>query len=77
MSVQKVGARVHPGATIHADEARGWNALHDRYLTKRIDHGQCYSDGEACTNQAERFFSRLRRAEIGTHHHISGLYLYA
>jgi ISXO2-like transposase domain len=26
--------------------------------------------GDACTNQAESFFSRLRRAEIGTHHRI-------
>ena len=26
----------------------------------------------ACTNQAESFFSRLRRAEIGMHHHIAG-----
>jgi hypothetical protein len=28
-------------------------------------------------NQAESFFSRLRRAEIGTHHHISGRHLSA
>jgi len=26
---------------------------------------------------AESFFSRLRRAEIGTHHHIAGPYLAA
>jgi hypothetical protein len=26
---------------------------------------------------AESFFSRLRRMEIGTHHHISGVYLSA
>ena len=32
--------------------------------------------GIACTNQAESFFSRLRRAEIGTHHHIRGRYLH-
>ena len=50
---------------------------YDRFLTKRINHEECYSDGEACTNQAESFFSRLRRVEIGTHHHISGRYLYA
>jgi hypothetical protein len=25
-----------------------------------------------CTNQAEEYFSRLRRAEIGIHHHIAG-----
>jgi len=30
----------------------------------------------ACTNQAESFFSRIRRAEIGHYHHISGPYLH-
>lgn len=30
-----------------------------------------------CTNQAESYFSRLRRMEVGTHHHIAGPYLYA
>jgi hypothetical protein len=29
----------------------------------------------ACTNQAVEYFSRLRRAEIGIHHHIAGAYL--
>ena len=29
-------------------------------------------DEDACTNQAESYFSRLRRADIGTHHHVSG-----
>jgi hypothetical protein len=38
--------------------------------TRRINHQECYSDGAACTNQAESFFSRMRRAEIGIHHHI-------
>jgi hypothetical protein len=52
-------------------------ALHARYLTKRINHTLAYSNGDACTNQAESFFSRLRRAEIGTHHHIAGPYLAA
>jgi hypothetical protein len=36
--------------------------MHARYLTKRINHSESYSDGEACTNMAESFFSRLRRA---------------
>jgi ISXO2-like transposase domain len=48
-----------------------------RFLTKRVNHQECYSDGEACTNQAESFFSRLRRAELGIHHRISGAYLAA
>ena len=33
--------------------ASTWNALHGKFLTKRINHEGCYSDGEACTNMAE------------------------
>jgi transposase-like protein len=69
--------RIAKGSTVYADEAAHWDQLHARYLTKRINHSEAYSDGEGCTNQAESFFSRLRRAEIGTHHHISGPYLAA
>ena len=68
---------VAPGAVIYADEGSGWDVLHTRFLTKRINHQEAYSTPDACTNQAESFFSRLRRAEIGTHHHIAGPYLNA
>jgi transposase-like protein len=60
-----------------ADEASHWDSLHASFLTKRINHSECYSDGVACTNWAESFFSRIRRAEVGTHHHIAGKYLQA
>src|SRR5205085_8289860 len=63
-SLPTIRERVAVGATVHADEATHWDNLHARYLTKRINHSVCYSDGEACTNQAESFFSRIRRAEI-------------
>lgn len=76
-SVPTIGKAVHPTATVYADEATHWDALHARFLTKRINHQQSYSTDEANTNQAESFFSRMRRAEIGTHHHISGRYLNA
>ena len=76
-SIHTIAARVKLGSTVYADEAASWDVLHTRYLTKRINHQQAYSTEEACTNQAESFFSRLRRAEIGTHHHISGRYLAA
>jgi hypothetical protein len=42
---------------------------------KRINHEEAYSLDGACTNWAEEFFSRMRRAEIGHHHHITGDYL--
>ena len=63
------------GATVHADEAGGWDQLHARYDMRRINHSVAFSWDGACTNQAESFFARLRRAEIGQHHHISGAYL--
>jgi transposase-like protein len=72
-----VMSTVAPGVTVHADEASHWDALEARYLTKRINHSEAYSLDGACTNMAESFFSRLRRAEIGTHHHIAGKFLSA
>jgi transposase-like protein len=76
-AVPTIHARIERGSTVYADEASHWDELHARYLTKRINHSLAYSDGEACTNQAESFFSRIRRAEIGIHHHIAGPYLSA
>ena len=76
-AVPTIVANIEPGSTVYADEASAWNALHARFLTKRINHSEAYSTPEACTNMAESFFSRLRRAEIGTHHHIAGPYLNA
>jgi hypothetical protein len=74
-SVSTIHQHVALGSTIHADEATSWDSLHARFLTKRINHSQAYSFDGACTNQAESFFSRLRRAEVGTHHSIAGKYL--
>jgi transposase-like protein len=69
--------RVGTLATIYADEGTGWDALHSGWDTKRINHSVAFMDDGVCTNQAESYFSRLRRAEVGTHHHIAGPYLSA
>jgi transposase-like protein len=71
--------RDHVGtlATIHADEGTGWDALHAGWDTKRVNHSVAFLDEGVCTNQAESYFSRLRRMEVGTHHHIAGPYLRA
>jgi ISXO2-like transposase domain len=63
------------GTTVNADEAGSWDELHKRYEVKRINHEEAYSYDDACTNWAEEFFSRMRRMEIGHHHHIAGPYL--
>jgi transposase-like protein len=74
-SLPMIRERVQLGTTIYADDASHWHTLNARYLTKQVDHSVCYSDGEANSNLAESFFSRLRRAEIGIHHHVAGPYL--
>ncbi|MEA1674370.1 IS1595 family transposase [Nitrospirillum sp. BR 11163] len=74
-SISFIREHVAPGTTIHADEAPGWNALHASYNVMRINHSEAYSLNGACTNQAESFFSRLRRGEVGHHHRVIGPYL--
>ncbi len=63
-------------AIIHADEASHWDVLHQGWLTRRINHSEAYSTIEGCTNQAESYFSRLRRMIRGQHHYVSPQYLH-
>lgn len=67
--------RVAKGTIVHADEASSWNPLQGQFTLRRINHQEAYSLADACTNAAESFFSRIRRAEVGHHHHIAGPYL--
>ncbi len=69
-----IKSRIQPGTVVNADEAASWDALKNKFEMRRINHQEAYSDGEACTNMAEEYFSRLRRAEIGHPHHIAGTY---
>lgn len=74
-SISFIKSRVEAGTTIQADEAGSWDHLHQSFAMKRINHQEAYSEDGACTNGAEEFFSRMRRAEIGHHHHLAGIYL--
>jgi ribosomal protein L37AE/L43A len=68
---------VASGTVVHADESAGWDALHASYDTRRVNHSVEYvADDGANVNQAESWFSRLRRAEYGVHHRISGRHLH-
>lgn len=40
-SISTIASRVDGNATIYADEARHWDILHERFLTKR-----CHPDRE-------------------------------
>jgi transposase-like protein len=73
-----IRTRIAPRTTLYADEAAAWNDLHARFTMHRINHQEAYSLGgpdEINTNAAESFFSRMRRGEIGHHHHVAGPYL--
>jgi transposase-like protein len=67
--------RIAKGTVVHADESPAWNTLHASFAMQRINHQDGYSIDGACTNGAESDFSRLRRGELGHHHHIAGPYL--
>ncbi|MGO9527091.1 MAG: transposase [Verrucomicrobiia bacterium] len=63
--------RVINGTTINADEAGSWDKLNDRFEVHLINNEEACGNDGACTNWAEEFFSHMRRAEIGHHHHIA------
>ena len=63
-------------ATMSADEASHWDALHDGWMTDRVNHSEVYSDHGKHTNMVESFFSRLRNMVEGQHHGVSPKYLH-
>lgn len=63
-------------ATMSADEASHWDALHAGWGVDRVNHSLVYSDHGKHTNWVESFFSRLRRMVDGQHHHVSARYLH-
>jgi len=73
--VAAIRRRIAKGTVLHADESPAWNVLHAGFAMQRINHQVGFSVDGACTNGAESYFSRLRRGELGHHHHIAGPYL--
>jgi hypothetical protein len=64
------------GTVVHADEAAARDRLLASYPMLRVNHSREFKSEEgACTNEAESYFSRLRRAQYGVHHRIAGPYL--
>lgn len=66
---------IMPGSRIIADGDPCYNRLHGSFEMLRVDHNKRFADGQASTNWAESYFSRLDRAEYGIHHRIAGPYL--
>jgi hypothetical protein len=64
------------GTWAYADAADHGDNLHGRFEVKRINRQETRALDGACANWAEEYFSRLRRAEVGIHHHVAGAYLF-
>ena len=71
-----VARHVESGTTISADESNAYNSLHGSFKMERVNHSVEYmgKNGEN-TNQAESFFSRFRRMQLGQVHKFGNLYL--
>jgi ISXO2-like transposase domain len=62
-----IRSRIAKGTVVYTDERAFWDKPHERFKIKRINHQEAYSLDGACTNMAEGYFFRLRRADIDPH----------
>jgi hypothetical protein len=74
-SLPQIRETVAAGTTIYADDGPHWQSLRPGFKVRIVEHKSAYFWDGAHTNGAEGYFSRLRRAEQGQHHHIAGRYL--
>lgn len=67
---------IAPGTVIAADESSAYDLLHGHFPMRRVNH-QCEyrADDGTTNNQAESYFSRFRRMEIGQTHKFGNRYL--
>ena len=69
-----VADRSAPVAVVYTDEASAYRGLPRKHGTVRHSRGE-YVRGKAHTNGIEGFWSLLKRAYVGTYHHISEKHL--
>jgi transposase-like protein len=67
---------IAPGTVISADESDAYDLLHGHFPMRRVNHTCEYrADDGTTNNQAESYFSRFRRMEIGQNHKFGLRYL--
>ena len=59
------------GSLLITDEYKGYNAAKSKYNHAVINHSVSYADGDTHTNTIEGFWSLLKRAWYGSHHHYT------
>lgn len=75
-AIEEIMKNLAPDAHVFGDDTDAWNPIELKFKMSRINHSKYgYASAEANTNQAESFFSRMRRAAIGIHHRLAGKHL--
>lgn len=76
VAVELARRLVQPSSVIMTDENAAYNTLACWYEHHSVEHAKMFVDPDGVNeNQAECFFSRLRRAEYGTYHGFRTKYL--
>jgi transposase-like protein len=63
------------GTILITDEYKGYNRVSGTMLHAVIKHAEGYADGATHTNTIEGFWSLVKRAWYGSHHHYSRKYM--
>lgn len=77
-SIQRLAKKyVAEGATMHTEELAGYTMLSKQFRHRTVNHSKEFStDDGVSNNQAESFFSRVRRFIIGQVHRVTFHYMY-
>jgi len=72
-----IAERVHmAGSVLHTDSGLQYNGVGKEFAAHgRVDHQYAYVRDGVTTNQAEGYFSQLKRSLDGTHHRVSKTHL--
>lgn len=63
------------GSLLITDEFTSYDVVAQEYQRAVIKHAEAYADGETHTNTIEGFWSLLKRAWYGSHHHYTKRYM--
>jgi transposase-like protein len=63
------------GSVLITDEYSGYNRVSETMLHSVVNHSQEYATGSVHTNTIEGFWSLVKRAWYGSHHHYSRKYM--
>ncbi|SEA82115.1 Transposase zinc-ribbon domain-containing protein [Alkalimonas amylolytica] len=67
---------IEKGALVRTDECPAYSMFSSRFIHETVEHSKEYSTIDGVNNnQAESFFSRLRRSEYGTFHRMMARYM--